>query len=263
MRVRSPLALPPGPRREQPTSEDRSGREALRWVGRTEEALEHPRRHLARIGGRLRDGRARRALWALRKSCGSRTPRPSSSPTGRRRYSSTSPRTCFSGELIDCEIESNTGVHDEPSGVAGDLVLRRRVLLGHAERLGRVLGTSGTHPIGDWREQEIIDKPHYQRLKRKLGWLIRRNNTFSLHVHYAVNGREQSTLPLQSPARVRAPHARPIGQLPVLAGRVHGHALGPRPDVLPRLPPRRSPRSPRVRGTSTWSTWTPSNARAS
>ena len=102
------------------------------------------------------------------------------------------PSDLFSGELIDCEIESNTGVHDEPSGVAGDLVLRRRILLGQAERLGRVLGTSGTHPIGDWREQEIIDKPHYQRLKKKLGWLIRRNNTFSLHVHYAINGREKA-----------------------------------------------------------------------
>jgi glutamate---cysteine ligase / carboxylate-amine ligase len=102
------------------------------------------------------------------------------------------PAKMFSGELIDCEIESNTGVHDEPSGVADDLVLRRRVLLGHARRLGRVLGISGTHPIGDWREQEIIDKPHYQRLKEKLGWLIRRNNTFSLHVHYAVNGRDKA-----------------------------------------------------------------------
>jgi glutamate---cysteine ligase / carboxylate-amine ligase len=99
------------------------------------------------------------------------------------------PAELFSGELIDCEIESNTGVHDEASGVAEDLLVRRRVLLGHARRLGRVLGTSGTHPIGDWREQKIIDKPHYQRLKKKLGWLIRRNNTFSLHVHYAVNGR--------------------------------------------------------------------------
>lgn len=102
------------------------------------------------------------------------------------------PAELFSGELIDCEIESNTGVHDEPSGVAGDLALRRRVLLGHARRLGRVLGTSGTHPIGDWREQEIIDKPHYQRLKKKLGWLIRRNNTFSLHVHYAIDGRDKA-----------------------------------------------------------------------
>jgi glutamate---cysteine ligase / carboxylate-amine ligase len=99
------------------------------------------------------------------------------------------PASLFSGELIDCEIESNTGVHDQPAGVLADLVSRRRILLGHAEQLGRILGTSGTHPIGDWREQEIIDKPHYQRLQKKLGWLIRRNNTFSLHVHYAVQGR--------------------------------------------------------------------------
>jgi carboxylate-amine ligase len=111
----------------------------------------------------------------------------------------------FSGELIDCEIESNTGVHAQPAGVAEDLAVRRVLLLGHAERLGRVLGTSGTHPIGDWREQEIIDKPHYQRLKRKLGWLIRRNNTFSLHVHYAVQGREKA-LYLFNRLREYVPH---------------------------------------------------------
>lgn len=98
----------------------------------------------------------------------------------------------FSGELIDCEIESNTGVHETSEGLVSDLVSRRRELLEHAERLGRLLGTSGTHPIGDWREQEIIDKPHYQRLKNKLEWLIRRNNTFSLHVHYAVQGKEKA-----------------------------------------------------------------------
>jgi carboxylate-amine ligase len=98
----------------------------------------------------------------------------------------------FSGELIDCEIESNTGVHTKPEGLVADLVSRRATLLEHAVRLGRVLGTSGTHPIGDWREQEIIDKPHYQRLREKLEWLIRRNNTFSLHVHYAVQGREKA-----------------------------------------------------------------------
>lgn len=115
------------------------------------------------------------------------------------------PGHLFSGELIDCEIESNTGVHAQPAGVVGDLASRRRVLLGHADRLGRVLGTSGTHPIGDWREQEIIDKPHYQRLKRKLGWLIRRNNTFSLHVHYAVQGREKA-LYLFNRLREYVPH---------------------------------------------------------
>ncbi len=102
------------------------------------------------------------------------------------------PEGQFSGELIDCEIEANTGVHADAEGVFSDLVQRRRYLLSEAERLGRVLGVSGTHPVGDWREQEIIDKPHYQRLKERLGWLIRRNNTFALHVHYAVKGPEKA-----------------------------------------------------------------------
>ena len=115
------------------------------------------------------------------------------------------PSALFSGELIDCEIESNTGVHEQPAGVLADLVSRRSILLGHAGRLGRILGTSGTHPIGDWREQEIIDKPHYQRLKRKLGWLIRRNNTFSMHVHYAVQGRGKA-LYLFNRLREYVPH---------------------------------------------------------
>src|SRR4028118_1486151 len=79
------------------------------------------------------------------------------------------PEDRFSGELIDCEIESNSGVHPRPEGVAQDLVDRRRILLGHADGLGRMLGTSGTHPAGDWREQEIIQKPHYQRPKAPRG----------------------------------------------------------------------------------------------
>src|SRR5919106_1359957 len=97
-------------------------------------------------------------------------------PDGAQKILAREPANLFSGELIDCEIESNTGVHEQPAGVLADLISRRRVLLGHAEQLGRVLRTSGTHPIGDWREQEIIDKPHYQRLKMKLGRLIPRNN---------------------------------------------------------------------------------------
>ena len=115
------------------------------------------------------------------------------------------PEGHYTGELIDCEIESNTGAHEEPSGVLGDLRSRRRHLLEEAERLGRVLGTSGTHPIGDWREQEIIDQPHYRRLEERLGWLIRRNNTFALHTHYAVRGREK-VIYLYNRLREYVPH---------------------------------------------------------
>ena len=101
------------------------------------------------------------------------------------------PEGHYTGELIDCEIESNSGVHEKPSEVLKDLISRRRYLFEQSKRLGRVLGTSGTHPIGDWREQEIIDQPHYRRLEETLGWVIKRNNTFALHTHYAVRGREQ------------------------------------------------------------------------
>jgi glutamate---cysteine ligase / carboxylate-amine ligase len=115
------------------------------------------------------------------------------------------PEGHYTGELIDCEIEANTGVHKEPSGVLGDLVERRRYLLKEAERLGRLLGMSGTHPVGDWHEQEIIDQPHYRRLEDKLGWLIKRNNTFALHTHYAVKGREK-VIYLYNRLREYVPH---------------------------------------------------------
>ena len=101
------------------------------------------------------------------------------------------PEGHYTGELIDCEIEANSGVHEKPSEVLKDLISRRRYLFEQSKRLGRVLGTSGTHPIGNWREQEIIDQPHYRRLEETLGWVIKRNNTFALHTHYAVRGREK------------------------------------------------------------------------
>jgi carboxylate-amine ligase len=115
------------------------------------------------------------------------------------------PEGHYTGELIDCEIEANTGIHEKPSGVLEDLISRRQYLLKETERLGRMLGTSGTHPVGDWREQEIIDQPHYKRLEETLGWLIKRNNTFALHTHYAVRGREKAIY-LYNRLREYVPH---------------------------------------------------------
>jgi glutamate---cysteine ligase / carboxylate-amine ligase len=124
---------------------------------------------------------------------------------GAQKILTAAPQGHYTGELIDCEIESNTGIHTKPSGVLEDLVSRRQYLLEEAQRLGRVLGTSGTHPIGDWREQEIIAQPHYRRLEERLGWLIKRNNTFALHTHYAVRGREKAIY-LYNRLREYVPH---------------------------------------------------------
>ena len=102
------------------------------------------------------------------------------------------PEDLFSGELIDCEIESNTGVHASPRGWPVTSSCAGASCWGtptpgpaFSARAGRIRSVTG----GSRRSS---DKPHYQRLKKKLGWLIRRNNTFSLHVHYAVSGREKA-----------------------------------------------------------------------
>ncbi|MGI8726148.1 MAG: carboxylate-amine ligase, partial [Solirubrobacterales bacterium] len=54
------------------------------------------------------------------------------------------------------------------------------------------LGAMGTHPWASYLDQEIIDTPHYQRLERDLGWVARRNQTWSLHVHVGVRGADRA-----------------------------------------------------------------------
>jgi len=64
----------------------------------------------------------------------------------------------------------------------------RRRLFALSAQHGIALGSTGTHPWADYREQRNIDTKHYRRVVEGLGYVARRNNTFSLHVHVGVNG---------------------------------------------------------------------------
>jgi carboxylate-amine ligase len=92
----------------------------------------------------------------------------------------------ITGELISSEIEIVSGrgadLHD---ALARQRDRRRRLFALCAER-GAALGSTGTHPWADYREQPIIDTEHYRRVERGLQYVARRNNTFSLHVHVGV-----------------------------------------------------------------------------
>ena len=89
----------------------------------------------------------------------------------------------ITGELIASEIEIVSGrgedVHD---AIANQRDARRRLFALAGER-GAALGSTGTHPWADYREQPNIDTDHYRRVVEGLGYVARRNNTFSLHVH--------------------------------------------------------------------------------
>lgn len=96
------------------------------------------------------------------------------------------------GELLASEVEFRTG-RNESWQQAHDELVNVRVRVGELmQGLGLAVGTSGTHPWADYREQQKIDEPYYDRLVERLGYVAHRNNTFGLHVHVGVRGADRA-----------------------------------------------------------------------
>jgi carboxylate-amine ligase len=98
----------------------------------------------------------------------------------------------ISGELISSEIEIRSGRGDTLDDALARQRDHRRRLFELAAARGVVLGSTGTHPWADYREQPNIDTEHYRRVVDGLQYVARRNNTFSLHVHVGVQGADRA-----------------------------------------------------------------------
>jgi len=96
------------------------------------------------------------------------------------------------GELIASEVEVRTGRCETFADVPGVMADRRAELQALVEPMGLLLGATGTHPWADWKNQRIIDTPHYRRNDELLRYVVWRNNTFGLHVHIAINGPDRA-----------------------------------------------------------------------
>src|ERR671938_609596 len=87
-------------------------------------------------------------------------------------------------------IEEEFGILDRDS-LASQREARARLFRLAAEH-GALLMATGAHPWSPWWEQQIIDTDHYQRLLGDLGYVARRNNAFSLHVHVGIRGADRA-----------------------------------------------------------------------
>jgi carboxylate-amine ligase len=96
------------------------------------------------------------------------------------------------GELIASEAEVKTGRCATFADVPACMTLRREQLDGVVRPLGLALCAVGTHPWADWKEQRIIDTPHYRRNDELLRYVVWRNNTFGLHVHIGIRGADRA-----------------------------------------------------------------------
>src|SRR5437870_5651268 len=96
------------------------------------------------------------------------------------------------GELIASEIEVRTGRCGSFADAAALLGERRQQLRALVEPHGIALGATGTHPWSPWQEQRIIDTPHYRLNDEVLRYVVWRNNSFGIHVHVGINGRDRA-----------------------------------------------------------------------
>src|SRR2546423_7967889 len=101
-------------------------------------------------------------------------------------------RDRVAGELISSEIE----IRSEKGATFADAVASQRDARARLFRLaadhGLLLAATGTHPWSPWWEQRIIEADHYQYLLKELGYVARRNNTFSIHLHVGIRGADRA-----------------------------------------------------------------------
>src|SRR4051794_23688364 len=98
----------------------------------------------------------------------------------------------IAGELISSEIEIRSGRGENVEDSRARQGDRRRRLFALAAQHDVALGSTGTHPLSDYRDQHIIDTDHYHRVEDGLKYVAWRNNTFSLHVHVGVRGADRA-----------------------------------------------------------------------
>ena len=90
------------------------------------------------------------------------------------------------GELIASEIEIRSGRGENFADALARQRDARTRLFALCGSRGVALGSTGTHPWADYREQPNIDTEHYRGVVEGLQYVARRNNTFSLHVHVGM-----------------------------------------------------------------------------
>jgi glutamate---cysteine ligase / carboxylate-amine ligase len=96
------------------------------------------------------------------------------------------------GELIASEVEVRTGRCETWAEASAKTAERRAQLVELADSLGIVLAATGTHPWSSWKDQRIIDTPHYRRNDEILRYVVWRNNSFGLHVHVGIKGADRA-----------------------------------------------------------------------
>src|SRR5512132_324083 len=86
-------------------------------------------------------------------------------------------------EMHQSMVEVGTGVCKDVAQVRAELVELRGDLNQLAKKDGLAIIAASTHPISDWKAQEITDHSRYHEIVEDLQDIARANLVFGMHVH--------------------------------------------------------------------------------
>ncbi|MGO4691856.1 glutamate--cysteine ligase [Glaciibacter sp. 2TAF33] len=128
------------------------------------------------------------------------------------------------GELLLNTVELVSGVHDTIAGAVADVAGQLAEVRAITEPLGVDPVCSGSHPFGQWYDQEVTDKPRYHKLIDRTQWWGRNMMIWGIHVHVGIEDRDK-VMPILNGLLSYLPHLQALSaSSPFWAGVDTGYA---------------------------------------
>jgi glutamate---cysteine ligase / carboxylate-amine ligase len=108
-------------------------------------------------------------------------------------------------EMMQAQVEVGTGICNDIQEARADITRLRSIVSHLARKKGLAIIAASTHPISQWREQQIYDDPHYALLVEELQMVARSLLIFGVHVHVGIEDRERQ-IHIMNAARYFLPH---------------------------------------------------------
>ncbi|MEP0548207.1 MAG: glutamate--cysteine ligase [Rhodothermales bacterium] len=95
-------------------------------------------------------------------------------------------------ELTQSTVEVITGICETVDEARADLAATLEEVYAIGDEVGLAFALAGTHPFGQWRDQEIFPNERYEMLVERIQWPARRLLIYGLHVHVGVSSGEKA-----------------------------------------------------------------------
>lgn len=96
------------------------------------------------------------------------------------------PKGKFKEEFFQSTLEIVTGVCADVHEVERDLSFSLSQSREACSKINLALASTGTHPLGDYRDRLITPSPRYHELIDRNQWVIRRMAVYGMHIHIGM-----------------------------------------------------------------------------